>query len=59
MGLTSVNGVSLGPQSVLPPRTIRGSISRSLNTKTPEQLEQERMKGSTLRDLVSTMKLEK
>lgn len=59
MGLTSLNGITLGPQSILPPRTIRSSISRPLPPKTPEQLEQERVKSSTLLELVSTMKSEK
>jgi hypothetical protein len=59
MGLTSLNGLSLAPQALLPPRTIRGSISRTPTPKTPQQREQERVKGTTLRELVETMKSEK
>jgi hypothetical protein len=40
MGLTSINGVSLGLQAVMPPKTIRGSISRPPPPKTPEQMEE-------------------
>ena len=39
MGIINVNGVSLGPQLMAPPKTIRSSISRPFEpAKTPEQI---------------------
>jgi hypothetical protein len=56
MGLTSLNGINIGPQAIVLPRTIRGSISRVLPSKTPEQLAEEKMKNGSLLDLVTSMK---
>jgi hypothetical protein len=37
MGLTSVGGISLGPNIPMPPRVIRSSISRPQPVKTMEE----------------------
>jgi hypothetical protein len=60
LGLVSIKGTSLNSQSiVLPQLSVRQSISRPVIRKSEKEVEEEKMKGLTLQELVSQIKSEK